>query len=223
MDEEKQRDDTSPTTRGCVRNVILDLDNTLISAIARDKFDAMSEERRSLLRRTFRSVDMDDDYVVFERPGLQRFLNFLFGAGFNVGVWTAASKDYATFIVNNFIQSCQDDDDDDVSRRHCRYRRRLWFIMFNDHCKLSESVSDCHKDIAKILSGLDACFELAKTIIVDDDEGVERGQPNNAIRVRPFDVESSSIDQWSANDDELERVVRARLERELKACRRRHR
>ena len=38
--------------------------------------------------------DMDGYYIVFERPGLQEFLDYLF-ANYIVSVWTAATKDYA--------------------------------------------------------------------------------------------------------------------------------
>ena len=43
----------------------------------------------------------DGHYKVFERPGLQEFLDYLF-ANFNVSVWTAASKSYALFIIDKY-------------------------------------------------------------------------------------------------------------------------
>ena len=42
--------------------------------------------------------DFDYYYVVFERPYLQSFLDYIFDK-FNVYVWTAASKDYALYII----------------------------------------------------------------------------------------------------------------------------
>jgi hypothetical protein len=45
---------------------------------------------------------MENYYIIFERPGLQQFLTFLF-KNFNVSIWTAASKDYALFIIDKII------------------------------------------------------------------------------------------------------------------------
>ena len=67
--------------------------------------------------RTFKYVEMDDVYRIHERPYLQHFLDFLF-TNYNVAVWTAVEKDYAKFIVENFILVKPD--------------RRLDFVMFNN-------------------------------------------------------------------------------------------
>ena len=41
---------------------------------------------------------MDGTYIICERPHLSDFMDWLF-KNFNVSVWTAASKDYALFII----------------------------------------------------------------------------------------------------------------------------
>ena len=45
---------------------------------------------------------MDGYYVIYERPGLQKFLTWVF-EHFNVNVWTAATKDYCTFICKEIL------------------------------------------------------------------------------------------------------------------------
>ena len=80
-------------------NIILDLDQTIISAEADEDYDFNKNNKKVKL---FKYYDMDSYYIIFERPGLQPFLDFLF-SNFNVSIWTAASKDYALFIINKII------------------------------------------------------------------------------------------------------------------------
>ena len=79
--------------------VILDLDETLINSQPLDELT--SEERKRFMRR-FKTHNMDGYYLVSERPYLQEFLDYLF-KNHNVSVWTAASHDYANFIIANII------------------------------------------------------------------------------------------------------------------------
>ena len=61
-------------------NVFLDLDNTLISSLAKD-------EERSIFRprmEKFYWRNMENIYKVFARPGLQEFLDFLFIKKFQI-------------------------------------------------------------------------------------------------------------------------------------------
>ena len=78
---------------------VLDLDQTLISAEPAEEYDFSKNKSKA---KQFVFHDMDGYYVVFERPGLQPFLTYLFD-NFNVSIWTAASKDYALFIIEKII------------------------------------------------------------------------------------------------------------------------
>ena len=80
-------------------NIILDLDQTIISS---EPFESLDNKKHEKKIKLFNYKNMDDYYLVFERPGLQKFLKFLF-KNFNVSVWTAATKDYALFIIENMI------------------------------------------------------------------------------------------------------------------------
>jgi hypothetical protein len=73
-------------------NVLLDLDNTLIYSISASK----AYKYPSLRKHYF------EDMVILERPYLADFLTIL-GKYYNVSVWTAAQRDYASFIVNNIL------------------------------------------------------------------------------------------------------------------------
>ena len=77
-------------------NVLLDLDNTLIYSISVEKI------KKKPWMKKFKIYEMNKDYIVFERPGLQKFLNWIF-KHFNVSVWSAATPDYVEFIAKNII------------------------------------------------------------------------------------------------------------------------
>ena len=80
-------------------NLILDLDQTLISSESVNAINSDSLKKKSDF---FRVDVLDDFYKIFSRPYLQEFLDYAF-KNFNVSVWTAASKDYALFIIENII------------------------------------------------------------------------------------------------------------------------
>ena len=80
-------------------NILLDLDQTLISAEATEDFNFKKYKQKGS---HFDLHDMDGYYIVFERQYLQEFLDFLFKK-FNISVWTAASKDYALFIIKTHL------------------------------------------------------------------------------------------------------------------------
>lgn len=76
-------------------SIILDLDQTLISSEATEDHNFEKYKEKS---KKFRYDDMDGYYIVYSRPYLQDFLDYIF-ENFKVTVWTAASKDYALFII----------------------------------------------------------------------------------------------------------------------------
>ena len=103
-------------------NIFLDLDNTIISAEAIEDFPFT---RKDILHKVmkFTFYNMDGYYLVFERPHLQKFLDYLF-KNFNVSVWTAASKDYALFIIDKIILK--------------KKNRKLNYVFWDYHGKISK-------------------------------------------------------------------------------------
>lgn len=165
-------------------NILLDLDQTLISAEADDEYDAEVHKEKAA---KFSYKDMDGYYVVFERPGLQEFLDYLF-ENFNVSVWTAASKDYALFIIEKIILAKK-------SNRH------LDWIFFSHHCDVSARIKNGSKDLEMIwdiykIPG----YTKDNTVILDDYDEVHETQENNCIIAVPFEF----MDDGSENDDFLQ-------------------
>ena len=178
-----------------VKNVLLDLDQTIISGEATDEYDISKYKDKM---KKFDYGNMEGYYIIFERPGLQKFLDYLF-ANFNVSVWTAASKDYALFIIENMIL-----------KNHPK--RKLDYILFSYHCDLSEKV----KGGSKNLEMLSDVYQLPgytkeNTIIVDDNPEVVDTQPQHVIEAEPFFF----LDEDSDKDTFLKDTVVPKL-KELK-------
>ena len=156
-------------------NILLDIDQTIISAEATEEYD---EQKYKDKAKKFNYMYMDNYYVIFERPGLQDFFDFLF-ENFNVSVWTAASKDYALFIIEKIILANKPN-------------RKIDWIFYSYHCDLSKRLKKGSKDLDIIwdnyqLSG----YTKDNTIIIDDYDEVYKTQPDNCVIAIPFQFMNS--------------------------------
>jgi hypothetical protein len=169
-------------------NLILDLDQTLISAEASEELDFNKYKKKSEL---FRSDDMDGYYMVYSRPYLQEFLDYAF-KNFNVTIWTAASKDYALFIIEKIILDK-------------RPERKLDFIFFSYHCDWSKS-NNKHTKYLRMLWDTHKLegYSEKNTIILDDyKDDVHICQPNNCVIAPPFEF----VKDGSENDTFLKDLI----------------
>lgn len=167
-------------------NILLDLDNTLISSLSSDEEQPYHKKHM----KKYKWKDMDGYYKVFERPGLQNFLDFLF-KNFNVSVWTAASKSYALFIIDHFLLTGHPE-------------RKLDYIFFSHHCKQSKKHMASQKHLDMLWSEFNlAGYDKNNTFIIDDHPEVYSTQPNRCIKVHPFEFD----DKYSYKDKELEGKV----------------
>lgn len=149
--------------------LILDLDETLISSLPSENYGDKQKEKA----KKFEFENMDDYYIVFERPGLQTFLDYIF-ANFTVSIWTAATKDYAAFIADKMLVKDKPE-------------RRIDMMLFSYHCDLSKKM----KKGSKMMSMLWDVFELEgydekKVVILDDFAEVQKNNPDNHIKAKPF-------------------------------------
>ena len=166
--------------------IILDLDETLINSLEKEEYEKMKDDFKS---GKLKSHNMEDYYKVFERPYLQEFLDYVF-KHFNVIIWTAASKDYAIFIIENIILAGKN--------------RKLKYQFFKYHCDTSKKYQTGSKNI-KLLSEDYKIPYVAKhnTIILDDYDEVYNTQPGNCVIALPFDYG----DKNSWKDDFLRRII----------------
>lgn len=166
-------------------NILLDLDQTIISAHADEEYDFKTHKEKA---KKFKYSDMDGYYIVFQRPGLQKFLDFLF-KHFNVSIWTAASKDYALYIVEHIILA--------------KKGRNIDWIFFSYHCDISKHFKKGTKDLSMLwdiykIPG----YDNTNTYIIDDYDEVYKTQPNNCIIALPFEF----MDKHSESDDFLHKL-----------------
>lgn len=173
-------------------HILLDLDNTLISSISKEEEEEMLKPRMKL----FTWKEMEGYYKIFERPGLQEFLDFLF-ENFNVSVWTAASKSYALFIIENFIL--------------VKKNRRLQYIFFSHHCKHSKKIKRTQKSIEMLVDEYKLEEFGKNTYILDDHPEVFDAQPNKCLHIKAFEF----TDRKSFEDNELEQDILPKLQKIL--------
>jgi TFIIF-interacting CTD phosphatase-like protein len=169
-------------------NILLDLDQTLIASVNID--EVKKDQNNQLYLQTYEFAVMPGYYIIFARPHLQEFLDFLF-KHFNVSVWTAASREYAMFIVEKFILTKPD--------------RKLDFFFYSYHTNLAIKESKKLKDITMIWRKFDVKnYNSKNTYIIDDNDDVYTAQPKNTIQIRPFNHDESR----SFRDREFTRIIK---------------
>lgn len=170
-----------------ITNIILDLDETLISAIEKDTLKenkSMSTTFKEKYKH-FKIHSMGKEYFITERPHVQEFLDFIF-SNYNVSIWTAASKNYASFVIKKVIM--------------IKPNRKLDFILFSKHCDISERKSGCIKRLDNLFHI--HRFNKENTIIIDDNKNVFEKQDNHVIRIKAFNI----LDVDSENDIALKEI-----------------
>jgi len=152
-------------------NVILDIDETLLSAIPTEDCDFEKIKHKA---KKIKYEPMEGYYILFLRPHLEKFLDFLF-QNFNVSIWTAASKDYALFVVNKIILGGEKNS-----------KRKIDYIFFSYHCNASKKLKKGTKDLSILwdfykIKG----YNKNNTFIIDDYDDVYNIQKDNCIFVNP--------------------------------------
>jgi len=180
-------------------SIFLDLDQTLISAETNEEIN-LSDKEVTKKAGLFNFENMDGYYLIFERPHLQYFLDYLF-ANFNVSIWTAASKDYALFIIDKFIIKGKPE-------------RKLDFIFFSYHCDISKRYKNASKDLSMLwdVYKIDG-YNKNNTFIIDDYDEVYETQPDRCI-ISPrfeFQSENSQYDNFLEHLPEELKKMKARM------------
>ena len=174
----------------CRINVILDLDNTIINALS----DSDRNKLNSEFSNQFDHASFRPYFKIYARPHLQEFLDYLF-AHFNVAVITAAEKEYALSIVDQFIL------------RKDKPERKLEFVFYRYQVDLSRELYGGMKDLRIVwdmfrMNG----FQKYNTIIIDDLDLVYNSNPYNTLRIPGFfvvDEDNGKINYESINDTAL--------------------
>jgi hypothetical protein len=191
-------------------NVVFDLDNTLICSLTPNEIEknnnafiktyekANINKNKTFIRMKNKNYcyDMKENgkthYTVFERPGLQNFLDYIF-KNYDVSVWTAASYDYASFIVENIILANNKN-------------RRLKMFLHSKNCDESQKIYNkkTPKQLAYIYHFKN--FNNCNTIIVDDLYEVISANFNNVVDAKYFDVLEESKNKEEEEKNKLESI-----------------
>ena len=151
-------------------NIVLDLDNTIISSLTKEEFN----KRKIDHNLKFTSI-CDGMYYTLPRPYLNDFLDYIF-ARFHVSVWTAASRDYAKEIIQKFILKG-------------KKNRKLRGFLYDIHCKESMNVVNpkTMKDLRYLYISKNKLFNENNTVIIDDLKEVLSNNKKNSIDSEYFD------------------------------------
>lgn len=155
---------------------ILDLDNTLLHSLTPEEYKKIPYS----FKKKYKYIPMDNEFMVILRPHLRKFLQFLFD-NYYVSIWTYASYEYAMWIVKNIIIP-------EMKSKH-----KLEYILFEYHCKKSESLYNKQQKRIKMLKKVDKKIDLNNTILIDDLPQNCKGQLS--INVVPFDLLSEEKQQ----------------------------
>ena len=142
-----------------IKNIILDLDNTLVSSI---KTNDSNKESLMLLKKQadkdniIKYYDLYNDekrliYVVFTRPNLDTFLDYVFSK-YNVSIWTAGTRCYASFIIKNIMKN-----------------RKIDYVFFDYHVNISTRIYKQPKNLNLLANHFKLTeYSTETTVIIDD-------------------------------------------------------
>ncbi len=171
-------------------HIILDLDNTLINSL--DPNERKNAPRQ--YQNKFKHVKMDNYYTVFERPYLQKFLDYIFD-NYKVSVFTAADNEYALFIIEKIILTKPD--------------RKLEYIFTGPHSSISEMLYNSPKNLKMLWDNFKIPdFSHCNTIIIDDLNEVKESNPYNSIQVKAFELLEKKKEEYIKPSNEyMEKVI----------------
>jgi len=166
-------------------NIILDLDNTVISSIEMEKSKPSKKSDK------FNSHVMEDYYVIYHRPYLQEFLDYIF-SNMNVAVWTSATPDYAEFIIKNILTPKGS-------------KRKLDFVLTSAASDYSEEKCGNQKCLDLIWNKFGAIgYRPDNTILLDNLDEIRNGQTCHVLPAVDFEYNS----RGSEKDKFLLRLIK---------------
>lgn len=149
-------------------NIVLDLDETLIHTLSITKSFSTNLSKMA----DFHFEIDGQHFWVNKRPGLDLFLDFIFKY-FQVGIWTAADKEYATQICKKVLTYEQ--------------VKKIKFIYSRNFCHLDQNENPpmFTKPLAKLYE-LYPDFNHQNTLMIDNAPHVMKYNPHNGVYIPDF-------------------------------------
>ena len=183
--------------------IVLDLDETILHSLHYHELNG--NEHEGMYGKIMEDDDEENQYIVFARPHIMEFMDYIF-KHYKVVVWTAASEDYAKWVVKNILSLSKTSE--------TPVHRDVQLLLSCDHCDISNEVSDGkHKDLDLLYdefrlheSSPDIFHESAIFVLFDDSSSAQKSNPgtshtlNRCVPIPPFEL---TEDQFDVNDDVL--------------------
>ena len=173
-------------------NIVLDLDGTLIHALAGRNVLCRRSFHNKLYLQNFRFCMKEANtnhifhtYFVYKRPNLRKFIDFLFEKCDSVSVWTAGTKLYAMNVIKNIFKR------DEI--------HKLKFIYTRQHTKKVNDLS-----YIKVLTDIFQKYKSLNsnnTLLLDDNlnHNIAPGSEKYLLNIKQYDGNSS--------DKELNKIM----------------
>lgn len=163
-------------------NLVLDLDNTLISSLTFPELSRMKAQPQLLY------VDMPNYFRIFFRPYLHDFLDYVF-KNFNVTIWSAGTRDYVLYIVEHIL--LKPNMFNDYTKTNPTFKN-FKMILHSGNCEQSTKYyhEDSPKDLRYLYNFQD--YYACNTFILDDLDHVSHANPKQTIVAIYFDAKKQN-------------------------------
>ncbi len=180
-------------------NVFLDIDNTLIQTIPLTEASSKYSNISSILEYGYFIPNHKDGMIVYKRPYLDEFLEYIF-KHCNVSIFTHADKDYAKFIIDKFVTKGYKD-------------RKIEYFFYRYHVEMGINKYKGYKDLRLLWNDF-KIFDMnpCNTVLIDDHPDVLLSNIDNVIPIKKFDIRTYTTDEIK-KDDELLKMINI-----IKAC-----
>ena len=172
-------------TNHYTKNIILDLDNTLICAVMYSQTYIVPRDIE------LKSHDFPEgNCIIYERPHLKEILDNL-SKKYTISVWTSASKEYGQFVIDKCFP---------------KYIKINFFYSKED--------TDLCIEKYYLIKPLEYVYEnnpgynKLNTIIIDDLVDVSASNPNNTLQIKPFIIVTNMYHIYNKNCDKDEALLR---------------
>jgi hypothetical protein len=189
-----------------MKGVILDIDRTLVHSVE-NHVVRMEPGREDKWKSMFDWFDIDT-HITFLRPKVMEFIDWLFTEGYEVGIFTAGSAEYAEQIVEGlfsgrdlkFVFS-----EYDYNRCLDKYWRTKYIKFVAESYPLTPSGFGTAIFDSSVLQSKTAKGD-GEWVIVDDASSVKRDNGDLCYKIKPFVVcfdDTFELKEDTEKDDEL--------------------
>ena len=171
-------------TNHYTKNIILDLDNTLICSVMYSQTYIVPRDIE-LKSHNFPKGNC----IIYERPHLKEILYNL-SKKYTISVWTSASKEYGRFVIDKCFP---------------KYIK-INFFYSNEDTELCLEKYHRVKPLEYVYEN-NPGYNKLNTIIIDDLVDVSASNPNNTLQIKPFIIVTDMYHIYNKKCDKDEALL----------------